>query len=165
MGYHPQPKALNQLLRSRKATLNDLPEIIALLNDDVLGQTREQSGTAFEPRYIEAFHRIEKDENAYLMVILLGEEIIGTCHLNLLPSLTFLGSTRLQIEAVRVATSYQRKGIGEWMIKQAIAYGNTHGASVFQLTTNKQRVEAKQFYERLGFEATHEGMKLYTQTT
>lgn len=29
------------------------------------------------------------------------------------------------------------------------------------LTTNKQRLRAKKFYENLGFEATHEGMKLY----
>ena len=30
-----------------------------------------------------------------------------------------------------------------------------------QLTTNKSRTEARTFYEKLGFEATHEGMKLY----
>jgi len=35
------------------------------------------------------------------------------------------------------------------------------GASIIQLTTNKKRVDAKRFYEQLGFEATHEGMKLY----
>ena len=32
---------------------------------------------------------------------------------------------------------------------------------VDQLTTNKQRPRAKQFYERLGFIATHEGMKFF----
>jgi len=29
------------------------------------------------------------------------------------------------------------------------------------LSTNKERPRAKQFYERLGFKATHEGMKFY----
>jgi len=29
-----------------------------------------------------------------------------------------------------------------------------------QLTTDKQRPDAHRFYERLGFVATHEGMKL-----
>lgn len=32
---------------------------------------------------------------------------------------------------------------------------------MIQLTTNKQRPSAKIFYERLGFEATHDGMKLH----
>jgi hypothetical protein len=30
-----------------------------------------------------------------------------------------------------------------------------------QLTTNNQRPEARRFYERLGFAASHVGMKLY----
>jgi hypothetical protein len=29
-----------------------------------------------------------------------------------------------------------------------------------QLTTDKSRTSARRFYERLGFAATHEGMKL-----
>jgi hypothetical protein len=29
-----------------------------------------------------------------------------------------------------------------------------------QLSTNKARPDARRFYERLGFTATHEGMKL-----
>ena len=153
---------MNQTLSYRQATLKDLPTLVELLTDDELGQTREQSSPTLDQRYIDAFHRIEKDANSYLMVVLIDTEIVGTCHLTLMPSLTFIGSTRLQIEAVRVAKAHQRKGIGEWMIKSAIAYGKTHSASIFQLTTNKKRIEAKQFYEHLGFEATHEGMKLYT---
>lgn len=30
----------------------------------------------------------------------------------------------------------------------------------FQLTTDKSRADAHRFYERLGFAASHEGMKL-----
>jgi hypothetical protein len=33
-----------------------------------------------------------------------------------------------------------------------------------QLTTNKARTEAKRFYQSLGFEATHEGLKLTLQS-
>lgn len=41
------------------------------------------------------------------MVILFQDKIIGTCHLTFLPSLTYQGSTRMQIEAVRVAKSFR----------------------------------------------------------
>lgn len=38
-----------------------------------------------------------------------------------------------------------------------------HGATIIQLTTNKERPDARKFYEKLGFKATHEGMKLYLE--
>ncbi len=95
------------------------------------------------------------------MVVERGAEIVATCHLTVIPSLSFIGSTRLQIEEVRVRKKYRSRGIGEWMIKAAIDYGVQHGAKIVQLTANKKRVRAKSFYEKLGFEASHEGMKLY----
>lgn len=76
-------------------------------------------------------------------------------------SLTFAGSTRLQIEAIRVHSSARRQNIGQQMIEFAISWGKEHGAKIFQLTTNKERPDAFRFYEKLGFKATHEGMKLY----
>ena len=95
------------------------------------------------------------------MVVENGDEIISTCHLTIMPSLTFIGSTRMQIEAVRVIQKYRGQKIGEWMMQEAMEYGKSKGASIIQLTTNKQRTSAKHFYEKLSFEATHEGMKLY----
>jgi GNAT superfamily N-acetyltransferase len=35
------------------------------------------------------------------------------------------------------------------------------GAARMQLTSNRQRHDAHRFYERLGYEATHVGMKKY----
>lgn len=152
---------MNAALTHRKATLKDLAAIVRLLMEDDLGKTREHAGDDLDARYIEAFHKIDNDPNQYLMVVEMGPEIVATCHLSVLPSLTFTGRTRLQIEAVRVAEKHRGRKIGEWMMKAAIAYGQSKGASIVQLTTNKARTDAKRFYERLGFEATHEGMKLY----
>jgi ribosomal protein S18 acetylase RimI-like enzyme len=152
---------MNAPYTHRKATLDDLAAIVRLLIEDDLGKTRESAEADPDKRYIDAFHNIDRDPNQYLMVVEAGPEIVGTCHLALLPSLTFMGRTRLQIEAVRVAEKHRGRKIGEWMMKAAIAYGQAQGASIVQLTTNKARTDAKRFYERLGFEATHEGMKLY----
>lgn len=152
---------LNKLTH-RKATQADLKAIIALLLDnDELGQIRESLTETLNPNYIHVFHQIDADPNHYLMVMEWEQEIVGTCHLTVLPSLSFQGSTRLLIEEVRIATKYRSQGFGEWMMQQAIDYGRANDAKIIQLTTNKKRERAKRFYEKLGFEASHEGMKLY----
>lgn len=148
-------------LKHRKAKINDLEAIVSLLIQDDLGKSREVLSEQLNPRYIEAFEKIDADPNQYLMAVELDDKIVGTCHLTLIPSLTFTGSTRLQIEAVRVHPDARGKKIGEWMIKEAIHHGQEHDASIIQLTTNKQRTDALRFYEKLDFTATHEGMKLY----
>jgi N-acetylglutamate synthase-like GNAT family acetyltransferase len=152
---------MNNLIH-RKARVADLPDIIELLLEDELGKKRESDSSAHE-NYIKAFRKIDSDPNQYLMVVEDGDEIIGTCHLTIMPSLTFIGSTPMQIEAVRVAGKYRGKSIGSWMFDQAIRYAKKHDVSIVQLTTNKKRAEAKHFYEKLGLTASHEGMKLYLE--
>ena len=147
----------------RRAKLDDLKEIVSLLADDKLGRTREQAGDEIAQEYLDAFAKIDSDPNQYLMVLENDGEVIGTCHLTLMPSLTFSGSTRLQIEAVRVNSSIRGQNLGQQMIEFAINWGFDHGATIIQLTTNKERPDALRFYEKLGFKATHEGMKLYLE--
>ncbi|MDP3559022.1 MAG: GNAT family N-acetyltransferase [Legionellaceae bacterium] len=149
-------------LTARKAVLSDLPAIVNLLIEDELGQTREKVGDVIDQRYINAFQRIDTDPNQYLMVVVSAEQqIIATCHLTIMPSLTFIGSNRMQIEAVRVSSRDRGQKIGEWMMSAALKWAKANHVSMIQLTTNKKRPRAKQFYERLGFIATHEGMKLF----
>jgi N-acetylglutamate synthase-like GNAT family acetyltransferase len=148
-------------LTHRKAKKEDLPRLIELLLEDELGQMRESKNVLLHENYVKAFYKIDSDPNQYLMVVENGPEIIGTCHLTIMPSLTFIGSTRMQIEAVRVAGKYRGQKIGTWMFDQAILYAKEQEVSIIQLTTNKKRFFAKNFYEKLGFEASHEGMKLY----
>lgn len=146
-----------------KATISNLKEIVSLLIQDKLGKDREQISDELDQCYLDAFKRINDDPNQYLMVVCEEKNIIGTCHLTLMPSLTFTGSTRMQIEAVRVHPDARGKSIGQQMIEFAINWGKNHGATIFQLSTNKKRPDALGFYEKLGFKATHEGMKLYLE--
>lgn len=150
-----------QSLTYRKATIDDLSAIVGLLLEDQLGQTRESKKPELNQSYVDAFHKINADPSQYLMVVESDKEIVATCHLTIMPSLTFTGSTRMQIEAVRVAEKYRGQKIGEWMMDAAIAYAKSKGATILQLTTNKKRPRAKTFYEKIGFESSHEGMKLY----
>ncbi|NCP62572.1 MAG: GNAT family N-acetyltransferase [Alphaproteobacteria bacterium] len=150
-------------LHIRRASQDDLEAILMLILQDTLAQEREaplQEGI-LEPCYREAFHKIDTDKNQYLMVAEHEKEVVGTCHLTLIPSLTFKGSTRLQIEAVRVSEKHRGKKVGARMIEAALEYAKIHGVFLVQLTTDKQRTKAIKFYEKQGFKATHDGMKLY----
>jgi N-acetylglutamate synthase-like GNAT family acetyltransferase len=119
-------------LTYRKATIDDLTAIVKLLLDDELGVIRENPHITLDQCYIDAFQKIDIDPNHYLMIVENGEAIIGTCHLTLMPSLTFRGSTRMQIEAVRITKKYRSQKIGTWMIDKAIAYGKSKGATIIQ---------------------------------
>ncbi len=143
----------------RKAKQTDLSAIVHLLADDPLGKERES--LLSDSCYQNAFTRICSDPNQFLMVVEDQDVVIGTCHLILMPSLTFQGSLRMNVEAVRIASAYRGRGVGEWMFKEIIAMAYDAGCKMVQLTTNKQRKDAKRFYEKFGFQATHEGMKLY----
>lgn len=59
-----------------------------------------------------------------------------------------------------VEPSLRGQGIGEAMMRWAIDEARRRGCFRVQLTSNKVRKRAHAFYERLGFVASHEGMKL-----
>ncbi len=148
-------------LSYRKAVSNDLQEIIRLLYDDDLGQYREVAGSAVSDKYKKAFEEISADPSQYIMVVEFERKIVGTCHMTIIPSLTFHASKRMNIEAVRVSRDYQGQKVGRYMFENALEYAESHDVSIIQVSTNKQRKGAFQFYRSLGFKDTHEGMKLY----
>ena len=144
----------------RPATADDLPAILALLVDDELGKLREDLGPPLDRRYLEAFAAIERDPNQLLAVAEQGGEVIGCLQLTFIPGLSRLGMWRGQIEAVRVAAAQRGSGVGRAMLRWAIEQCRARGCGLVQLTTDKRRDDAHRFYASLGFEASHEGMKL-----
>lgn len=152
---------MNKTLTHRKALMGDLKTIIRLLHQDEFGQSREQLSKTIDQRYINAFQIIDADSNQYLMIVEYAKIIVATCHLTIMPSLTLIGSARMQIEAVRVDNQYRGQKIGQWMINAAIEYGQSNHVSLIQLMTDKRRIRAKKFYVDIGFKNTHDGMKLY----
>ncbi len=146
----------------RKATFLDLPTIIQMIADDDLGQTREDYQDPLPQDYIDAFNHIQNDHNQELIIVEdEHSKIVGTLQLSFIQYLTYKGGIRAQIEAVRVQKDHRGKGIGEKMFKWAIVRAQERGAHLLQLTTDKKRPKAIQFYKKLGFKASHEGMKLH----
>lgn len=145
----------------RLAAAGDVPAIVKLLAADPLGARREQPGNPLPPAYGDAFAAIERDPNQELVVSTLDGRIVAVLQLTFIPSLTYRGSWRAQIEGVRVAEDVRSEGIGRRLIEEAVRRARERGCRMVQLTTDKRRPRALEFYERLGFVASHEGMKLY----
>ncbi|WP_085907275.1 GNAT family N-acetyltransferase [Kiloniella majae] len=144
----------------RHAQEADLPTIISMLADDDLGAKREDASWPVNQKYRTAFEAIDKDPNQYLAIVEQAEEIIGCLQLTFIPGLSRLGMWRGQIESVRIASSHRGSGLGSQMFEWAIAECRNRGCELVQLTTDKARPDALKFYEKLGFKASHEGMKL-----
>jgi GNAT superfamily N-acetyltransferase len=146
----------------RPALKKDVPLIVEMIANDKLGALREDYQNPLPQKYYDAFKNIDADPNQELIVIENeSHQVIGTLQLSFIQYLTYLGGKRAQIEAVRVHESYRGKGIGQHLFEWAILKAKDKGAHVVQLTTDKKRPEALHFYEKLGFKASHEGMKLH----
>jgi GNAT superfamily N-acetyltransferase len=142
----------------RPAEEQDLPAVVALLADDVLGAGRE-SLDDLNP-YRAAFGRLRADRNQLLVVAARGAVVIGTLQLSVVPGLSRRGRTRSIIEAVRVHRDERGSGLGTTLIEWAIAESGRRGCTLVQLTSDRTRTDAHRFYERLGFTASHVGFKL-----
>jgi GNAT superfamily N-acetyltransferase len=141
----------------RAAEAADLPAILRLLADDPLGKNRE---TAVDAPYQAAFAAIAADPNQEVVVAELDGRVVGCFQLSFIPGLSRRGAWRAQIESVRIDSALRGRGAGQAMMGWAIARARTRGCALVQLTTDKRRPDAHRFYARLGFVASHEGMKL-----
>jgi GNAT superfamily N-acetyltransferase len=145
----------------RRATEADLPAIVDLIAADQLGAVRDGVRTAADlAAYQRAFHAIDSDPAHILAVADSGPDIVATIQVSFLPGLARRGALRAQIEAVRVHEAYRGRGLGGAILDWAIVEARQRGCALAQLTTDKSRASAHRFYERLGFVASHEGMKL-----
>ena len=66
-------------LKARPARESDLPVILELLADDVLGQQREQIESPTPAHYYAAFDAIHADKNQLLAVFEYQHHLVGCC--------------------------------------------------------------------------------------
>ena len=142
----------------RRATGADVPAVVALLADDVLGAARE-SPDDLGP-YEAAFAEIDRDPRHLLLVADRAGAVVGTAQLTFLPGLSHKGATRAQIEAVRIGAAARGTGLGGRLIEWCVDRARERGCSMVQLTSDATRQDAHRFYERVGFRPTHLGFKL-----
>ncbi len=143
----------------RDATMADLPAILAMLAEDTIPADREADPS--DPRYLAAFEAIDADLNQHLVAAELDGRVVGTMQLSFLPGLSFRGSWRGLIEAVRIVADLRGQRLGERMIQWAVEQCHARDCKLVQLTSSATRTDAHRFYARLGFVQSHVGMKLH----
>ncbi|MEU5399680.1 GNAT family N-acetyltransferase [Streptomyces sp. NPDC005963] len=145
-------------LEIRPAEATDLPAIVAMLADDVLGATRESPDDLTPYRAV--FEQLLADPRQHQTVAVRGGTVVGTLQLTILPGLSRRGATRGLIEGVRVHADERGSGLGSRLIEWAIEESRRQNCQLVQLTSDASRTDAHRFYERLGFVASHIGFKL-----
>ncbi|MFF2651624.1 GNAT family N-acetyltransferase [Streptomyces sp. NPDC058045] len=145
-------------LEIRAATAEDLPAIVAMLADDPLGAQRE-SPKDLTP-YREAFARLAADPNQRQIVAVRADRVVGTLQLTVIPGLSRRGATRSLIEGVRIHAEERGNGLGSQLIGWAVEESRRSGCQLVEFTSDMTRTDARRFYERLGFTASHVGFKM-----
>ena len=129
--------------------------------DDPLGATRERFENPLPESYQKAFDLIDQDNNNELLVLENERDgVVGVLQITYIPYLTYQGSWRALIEGVRIDKSHRGGGLGSMLVLEAVERAREKNCRLVQLTSDKARPEAIQFYEKLGFTASHEGLKL-----
>jgi GNAT superfamily N-acetyltransferase len=146
-------------LTIREAGPQDLEAIIRLHEEDELGSHGDRWSPETRPAYEAAFAAIARSPENRLFVAVEGGEVVGTFQLTFIPSLTGRGALRVKIESVKVRSPLRSQGIGAEMIAFAEQAALARGARLLELSSNKARKDAHRFYERIGFERSHEGFK------
>lgn len=142
----------------REARREDVPVIVAMLADDDLGKAREQL-TDMTP-YLRALDLIQSNPHNWQYVWDENGEVLGCLQLTVIPGLSQQGAWHAQIEGVRTLGSRRGSGVGKKMMAGIMEIARKKGCKSMQLLTNKSRVDAQRFYRTLGFEQSHEGMKV-----
>ena len=145
----------------RRAKAADVPAVVRMLAADQLGAARDGPDEAegWAP-YERAFAALDADPAHVLVVATLGDDVVATMQLSVLPGLARRGATRMQVEAVRVRDDLRGRGLGRALLQWAVEQARARGCALVQLTSDKTRTDAHRFYGRLGFVASHEGYKL-----
>jgi GNAT superfamily N-acetyltransferase len=153
-----QPQSCAAGLLIRAALPEDLPAILELLAQDSMSDTPEASGPTEGHR--SAFETMSSSPDHAIVVGTIDHRVVATLQLSFIPGLSHDGRWRAQIEGVRVDKDLRNSGVGTALIHWVIARARERNCWRIELSSNRAREAAQRFYARLGFRASHVGMKL-----
>jgi GNAT superfamily N-acetyltransferase len=92
-----------------------------------------------------------------------GHDVVGTVTLLVMPNLGYGCRPSAFVEAMVVADSHRRRGVGRALVERLLADAAAAGCHKVQLLTHKRHASdgAHDFYRALGFTAEAEGFRLY----
>jgi GNAT superfamily N-acetyltransferase len=144
----------------RLATHDDLPRLVELLAQLSFDTPLERIGERPSDEHRRALQEIANDPRQRLFVVEAGGRIVGTACLVIVPNLSHEGAPYAIVENVVVDAASRSAGYGELLMRHVITEARSAGCYKLALTSQKQRLDAHRFYQRLGFRATHEGFRI-----
>ncbi len=141
----------------RRAVRADTLAIAQLLADDPLGAGREDPSDPAP--YLAAFDRIDADPRNLLAVAEIDGAVLACLQMTFVPGLSNRGAEFALVQAVRVDASLRGQGVGQAFMQWAMDQARAHGCAAIELFTHQTRTDAQRFYDRLGFVASHLGMR------
>jgi GNAT superfamily N-acetyltransferase len=150
-------------LSFRDAVPADIATIIGLSHaGDARGKDTPplDPATLADPRYRAAFDEIAANPHHRLVVAEKDGAVVGTIQISVIPGMPNFGMKRGLLENVHIRADQRGTGLGTEMVTWAIERCREAGCGLVQLTSNKVRLDAHRFYEKLGFTKSHEGFKL-----
>jgi GNAT superfamily N-acetyltransferase len=143
----------------REARAEDLDAVVALQREDVIREVHEDDVPV--SAYRAAFDEITADDHQQLLVGELDGEVVSIAQVTWVRRLTYVGGEMGIVESVRVRSDLRGRRLGEQLMRHVLDLARRRGVVRVELTTNARRDAARRFYERLGFVASHIGMKYY----
>lgn len=96
--------------------------------------------------------RMASYPNYKLYVAVQGAQVVGTFALLIMDNLGHLGTPSAVVEDVAVDPAWQGQGIGQTMMRHAMALAAASGCYKLALSSNLKREKAHAFYDSLDFE-------------
>lgn len=146
-------------LQIREAGPQDLEAILALTAQDSQHYFDEPEQVTENQRA--ALSEITADAHQQMLVGEIDGVVVCTAQVTWMRMLSADGGLYCQVEAVRTSSSRRGEGIGAALMTHVEDEARDRGAARIQLTSNLARTRAHSFYERLGYEGSHLGMKKY----
>lgn len=153
------PRCEVPMLTIRNAEPGDLSEIVALYAADFLGGHGDAWNPQTEAAYRAAFADIAASTDNRLLVAVEEGCVAGVFQLVLFSTLVGHGARRAKLASVQVRAECRSRGIGERMVRYAEVLARDVGAAMLELSSSNRRHDAHRFYDRLGYERSHEGFR------
>ena len=140
-------RAANDDLMIRRAAAADLPALRLLY-----AELDPPGSPAPDPaRMAAAWQRIAADQRYALWVLEADGSIGATYSMLIMESLAHDQRPAALVENVVVAAALRGRGLGEALMRHAMARAAEAGCYKLALSSNKRRLDAHRFYRRLGF--------------
>ncbi|MFX0066893.1 MAG: GNAT family N-acetyltransferase [Candidatus Hermodarchaeota archaeon] len=134
----------------RKAHHNEIREIYAILSKSFEPYNQYYTEKAYEATVISP-REIEKrinDEQTEVLVVIHKDKVVGTV------SIIIQERKKMHLRSMAVKPSYQRKGIGSYIIEEINKLAREKQVKIISLECFEPLIQAINLYEKFGFRKT-----------